>query len=386
MSRRAIPDHVQAPAPAATSPLTWLLAIALVAAIDVAITRTPPLWGKTDTWIKSGLDRAYIWQTYDVARTIFHPRRDAATRVEILGNSRVWFPAREAYVERALHERAPDLDVRVDNLAFFGAHIGDLEVVARHLDRLRPSLVILAISGPDLVATSWGDLLNPTGELLDIGWRDGSIPPASMAARVDRWVRTVWPLFRLRRFVRQRIVDALSPVASDQRFPDRVESRQAYFDYMAGSERGARSGAAYEHWRQHPTLEGFVEYLGGGKGPYGVTEPVPPPESLSLDGPGFVVLDHLLARLAAEPYPTVILLMPENPLLDADNAGTYHRPGFSDRATALIEQVAARHRIRVVDGRRWMPADRFVDFVHVFPDVSGFQDLLANEILHALGS
>jgi hypothetical protein len=45
--------------------------------------------------------------TYDVARKLYHPRRPAAVRVAILGNSRVWFPARDAIVERELQRLDP---------------------------------------------------------------------------------------------------------------------------------------------------------------------------------------------------------------------------------------------------------------------------------------
>jgi len=377
---------VRPPAPAATTPLTWVLAIAMLVVIDAAVTRSALLWGKTNTWIQSEIDRVYVWQTYDVARKLYSPRRPAAARIAVLGNSRIWFPAREAYVERALHTIAPDLDARVDNLAIFGARIGDLEIVSRHLDRLQPSLVILALGGADLVPTSWGELVNPTGELLSIGWRDGPIPPASAAERVDRWVRTVWPLYRWRRFVRARIEDRLFPTSSDTEFPDHFPSLLEYFEFTNGRQRGAMLDQTYARWRREPTLEGFVRYLGGSEGRFGLTEPVPPPESLTLESPGMIALDQLLARLSDESFPSIVLLMPENPLLDDDPTGRYHRPGFSERAAELIREVAARHHIRVVDGRRWMSADRFADLVHVFPDLSGFQEPFAREIVNALGS
>jgi hypothetical protein len=185
--------------------------------------------------------------------------------------------------------------------------------------------------------------------------------------------------------VRERIADLLFPTPTDSAVPDHFDSKQAYFDFIS-PQRAETAGAAYERWQREGTLASFVDYLGGVNGRFGLTEPVPAPESLTLQSPGVLVLDRMLARLADAPFATVVLLMPENPLLDDDAAGTYHRPGFSQRAAELIRQVADRYHIRVVDGRHWMPADRFVDFVHVFPDLSGFQDPLASEILHALGS
>ena len=47
----------------------------------------------------------------------------------------------------------------------------------------------------------------------------------------------------------------------------------------------------------------------------------------------------------------------------------------------LIRQLARQHGIPVVDGRRWLPADQFWDFYHVFPDFGVFPERLAQEIL-----
>jgi len=344
------------------------------------------LWGKAHVWVKGAKERIFLWQAYDVARKIYHPRRPAAVRVALLGNSRILIPARESLVEEALHRRAPGLDVRVDNLAMFGARIGDLEIVSRHLDALQPTLVILALSGNDLVPTSWGALVNPTGELLDIGWGDGPFPPPSVGARIDRWARTLWPLYRFRRFARAVIADRLSPDPGDTDFPDHFASHGAYFDFAFGQPVGAKTASAYAAWQREQTLARFVAYLEPNSKAFGMFEAVPDPASLTLDSPGVLALDRLLARLAAGPWASLVLLMPENPLLDADRDGTYHRLGFSERSAALIRQVAAHHGVRVVDARRWMPADAFVDFQHLFPDLSGFQNPLAEEILRVSSS
>jgi hypothetical protein len=355
--------------------------------IDLAVTRTALLWGKSGaSWVAGGIDRIWIWQTYDVARKLYHPRRQAPVRVAILGNSRAWFPARDAYVERELGRLDPGLDVRVDNLAIFGLHIGDLEIISRHLAQAQPTLVIVTLGGADLVPTSWGKLVNPTGELLDIGWSAQPLAEETAADRVDRWARTVWPLYRFRRFAREVIADRVSPVPGDREFPDHLTSHQEYFDFVHGKTLGAKVGAAYREWREDGTLAGFVGYLGVTGKSRALTEPVPAPETLTPDSPGVRLLDQLLARLAAGPWSTIVLLMPENPLLADDADGTYHRPGFSDRMAGLITETAARYGIPVVDGRTWLPADAFADFVHVFPDLSGFQRPLAQEILHALGS
>ena len=376
---------MRSPSRAAASPATWVLTLALVCVIDAAITRTGFLWGKTNLWVRQGgLERLYLWQAYESAQQIYYPRRAAAVRVAMLGNSRLWIPGRAAYVERELKRLAPDSDIRIDNLAFWGAKIGDLEIVSRHLPSARPTLVVLTLGYGDLAETPWSKLVNPTGELLDIGWRDGPLGPASGVERADRWLRTIWPLYRFRRFTKEMIRDRLFPFTTDTQFPDRFASERDYFNLALGERRAAKVDTAYQEWRQEKTFASFVAYLKLGATGFGLNEEVPDPASLTLDSPGLRVLDCLLSRLAAEKWATLVLLLPENPVLDQDSEGLYHKPGFSERSASLIAELAARYEIPVVDERRAMPAEAFVDLLHLFPDLSGFQAVLARDVLAAL--
>jgi hypothetical protein len=375
------------PHPAAGSWLSWGLAALLVLVVDALVRHTPLIWGKTTIWVhdpKARLERLAFWQTYDVARTLYRPRPPAALRVTILGNSLVWFPAQPAFVARELRRADPGLDVRVDNLSFFGAKIGDIEIVSRQLHRLDPSVVVLALGGTELVPTAL-PLVNPTGRLLEVGWADGPVPPASQAERVERWLRTAWPLYRFRKFARDGLADRLYPVVEDERMPEHFASTAEVFTFLDANV-GAASEAAFGRFRREPTLESYIAYLRARWLPPEPFDPLPDPATLTLESPGVAVLDRLLARLAAGNWQTIVLLTPENPLLDLDREGRYHRLGFSDRAAGIIETVAARHGMRVVDGRRWMPAEAFMDFVHLFPDVSGFQVPLAEEIRRAARS
>ena len=155
----------------AASPITWILAFCFLVAIDAAITRTSLLWGPT-AFENSGGVRTVFPQTYQVMRKIYAPARDAQYRVAVLGNSRIAMALHEDGLERALAESAPGLDVAVSNLGIFGSFIGDTRVLSRHLDVLHPSLVVLAIGGPDLIR----EPLNLAGAtpFLQIGWRDES--------------------------------------------------------------------------------------------------------------------------------------------------------------------------------------------------------------------
>lgn len=375
------------PHPAAGSPLTWLLALVLVAVLGAVATRPAWLWRKDAPWIRGGLKRVYIWQTYDVARTLYGPRPPADVRVALLGNSRVWMSGREPIVKRELERIDPDRSYRVDNLSIFGARVGDMEILSRHMRRIHPSVVVVTIGASDLVSTSWGKIVNPTGELLDIGWSDGPVPADGAGERVDRWLRTLWPFYRFRRFERALLGYYLLPGPRDDAFPDGFASSREYFDFIQGKEGGAKLEAEFQAWKRTPTLEAFADFLRR-RWPrgFGLTEPVPEPSALTRDSLGATVLDRLLERLAQSGSKTFVLVMPENPLLEQDREARYHRPGFSDRGVELIREVAERHGIRVVDGRRWMPAETFADLNHVMPDVSGFQRPLAKEILDAIGS
>jgi hypothetical protein len=332
------------------------------------------------------MTQVMLGHTYRASRMLYSVQGQGALRVALLGNSRIWIPAQAPCLERALERAAPHVRVVVDNLGIFGARLGDLEVLARHLPRLRPSLVILAISGSDLLSEPSTPLVQLPGQLLDVGWRDGPVPPASGAARLDRWARTVWRLYRFREFVRAAIADRLDPAPDPGPFPDGFPTTRALFEYMHGTA-GAKAEDAYQAWRRNPTLDAFVDYLEvGSRGHLDMvrrrTTGASPP---ARDSPSLAVLDTLLAQLARGSWRSIVLLMPETPLLELDTAGRFHRPGFSEAGAALIRDAAARHQLPVVDARRWMPAEAFIDFDHLMPDLSGFQEPLAKEIVRAAG-
>ncbi|HJQ85541.1 MAG TPA: hypothetical protein VKA21_15745 [Candidatus Binatia bacterium] len=378
---------MQAPGRAASAFRTWALAVFFVLVLDAAITRTSVLWGRLPTEDTINPEFAQIAQTYKAARKLFHdPGRPAAERVAVLGDSRVWFPAHAPYVERALARLRPDLDVRVDDLGIFGVLAGDLEVLSRHLDRLDPTVVVLGLGPANVMPDAKGRLGNVTAALLDTGWRDGPIPPPSTLARVDRWGRTVWPLYRFRELARGAIEQRVSPSPPDGRpLPDAFQSRRDFFAWMY-RERAEPIAAAYEAWRAEPSLDRFVAYLRatGSRAFVAPDGPLRGTDRLAADGPAIPVLDALLARLAEGPWQALVMLLPENPILDQDTDGRYHDVALSDRAAAIITTAAARHDLPVVDARRWLPAESFFDLVHLFPDLGSFEDPFAKELIRIL--
>jgi hypothetical protein len=52
----------------------------------------------------------------------------------------------------------------------------------------------------------------------------------------------------------------------------------------------------------------------------------------------------------------------------------------------MVRDIAARCDTPVIDARSWMPAEAFIDFDHLMPDLGGFQVPLVREIVHAVPS
>ena len=368
----------------ARSPWTWLLALVLVACIDAAITRTSLLWGPT-AFENSGELRLVFPQTYQVARKIYAPEGEPAVRVALLGNSRVQLALKEHRLERALAALRPEREARVSNLGIFGAFMAETEMVARHLDALDPSLVVLAVGAPDLVR----EPTHPAGQgpmdLLRIGFRDGAWTESSWTERVDRWLRTVFPLYRFREFAREAILDRVLGRRDPGPPPQEFASRAALFTHLYG-ERAPEVGGAFASWQREGGLDAYARYLEVASPGHFARGKARAREGLRVTGEtrGVRILDALLERLARSGRPVLLLLMPENPILAQDLEGTYHTRGLADEAAALARESAAAHGVPVVDARGWLATDRFLDFDHPIFQLEALEDGLAREVLRAI--
>lgn len=368
----------------ARSPLTWILALLLVMAFDAVITRTSLLWGPTAFENASGV-RVVFPQTYKVARKIYAPEGDPDLRVALLGNSRVELALKEHRLERSLRELRPDLDIEVSNLGIYGAFMAETEMLARHLDVLDPSLVVLTIGAPDLIRESTREPGQGPMELLRIGFRPPADGRSGLGETLDRWLRTVWPLYRFREFVREALLDRLLRRPDPGPQPLDFDSHAALFAHLYG-ERAGVVQAAFERWQREGGLEAYTAYLETvspghlARGMKRARDRTP----LTRQTHGVRILDELVGRLAASGRPTILFLMPENPILALDTQGVYHRVGLSDRAAGLARDIARAHGVDFVDARSWLPADRFLDFDHAIFGLDELEDRLAREILHVL--
>jgi hypothetical protein len=367
-------------------PWVWAAALGFLVLLDAGITRTPLLWAPTSFENDVG-PRMVFSQAYQTARKLYAPRSRADLHVALLGNSRMWLGVREKALLAAMQAEEPTRSLRVDNLSVFGSSPGVMEVIGRHLDQIEPSLVVLGLSGSDLEIPPdrWGD--NPVMQLMQRGLADPAYPPSSALDRVDRWLRSVWPLYRFREFARAALVDRVAPTGSGRSMPERFATRRALFDYMR-SDRGAAMEHAYQRFDANPSLSSFLAYLEVGQSDHvkAVRSRSRIPADPEVAHINLTALEALFGGLAAAATPTLVLLMPENPLLREDAGRNYHRADLSRREAGRIQALSERHGIPVLDARAWLPAASFLDLDHVMPDIGGLERRLAPELWRALRS
>jgi hypothetical protein len=361
-----------------------LLALLLVAAFGMAATRSSLLYEPLSTEHSRDIMAAPYVQTLQVFRKLERPPPDDVSRVVVLlGNSRIWFAARPRAVESEVAALLPERRVRVENLGVFGSRIGDVEAIARHLERLRPSVVVLALGGEEMLRDRTGRLGHLPLRLFDLGWGDGPIPPHESGGRIDRWLRTAWPLYRLGPYVRMALADRLSPDPdAPAPLPDYLDSLSDFFRYRHGDAAGEVE-AAYAIWARSRRFEDYLRYVRAAGSlrfrprAFGMVAP-------GIDAATVDALEHLLARLGGGRSASRVLLMPQNPVLDAPEAADFRLPGLSESIFPLIESLAQRYAVPLVDARHWVPATGFFDFGHVLPNLRAFQEPLAREIAAAL--
>ncbi len=378
MSRRRSP---------AASGATWALAIVFVALIGACLTRSSLLWGDTSFEHAQDLGERVFAGTYVAARKIYAPRRPAAVRIAVLGDSRFRLGLSEQGLEATLRRASQGIDARVDNLSIFGTSIGDLEVIARHLDRISPSLTIVAVDHLTLLPTPLSGLTNLPGRLLAIGWRDGPAETTTAVERIDRWLRTAWPLYRFREFARAALIDRIPTAAGKvEPEPDRFASPDDFFRWYH-PDAAAEVAAAYRSWQREPTLARYEAYLNVVRDDYvrWVRTRTNHAERLEESSDGVRILSHMLDGLTARGLPVTLILPPQNPVFGSDRDGEFHDESVARSAAELILRISKRHAVPVIDARSWLPVEAFFDFDHVFPGEPAFEKRLAEEIARALG-
>jgi hypothetical protein len=366
---------------AASSYLTWVLALIFLAALDAGITRTAVLWGPTAFERTEDPGELVFAQAYRAARVVYHPEREAALRVALLGSSKILLASNGANVEKA----CPGLDLAVENLGIFGTGLAEIEMLSRHLVKADWKLVVLTLSASDLLRAPENAVQHPSVRLLRIGWADGPIPPSNMTTRIDRWLRTLWPLYRFREFSRAALHErVIRPPLPPQPRLEHGTTREV-FTYVNKGQADAIE-RAYRAWLARRDFASYLEYLSVGRPGYleGMRERVkaytePTPESAAVRS-----LEAFLARAARAGWNTRVLLMPRNPVLGLDVEQEFHDAAMEERAIFALESSAERHGVPLIDGRAWVSAEDFLDINHPMPGLSGFDERLAEEIRHVV--
>lgn len=367
----------------ARSPVTWVLALCFLIAIDAGITKTSLLWGPT-AFENSGGVRTVFPQTYQVARKIYAPENDADLRIAVLGNSRIALALKEKRLESELSHVAPALDAKVSNLAVFGSFMGDTQMLARHLPALDPSLVLLTVGAIDLIREPTSAGGGGPLQLLRIGWRESPVASSSLAERLDRWARTAWPLYRFREFTREAILDRVLDRPDPGPAQETFESRSALFRHLY-ADRADDVDLAYRVWERERTLEAYARYLATA-GPEHFErgrERARSTQELTRETPSVRAFETLVGELSAAEWPTIIVLMPENPILAEDTNGEFHRKSIARRGAELVREIAQRQGTPVVDARAWLEIESFLDFDHPIINLDIFEHGLATAIARA---
>ena len=367
-----------------------MLTFVFLLAINALLTQTSILWGPTAVANQSG-DLVFA-QVYRVARRVYAPeqqalRAEADDRVALLGNSRILLAiGTSPLLEQELETLRPGRNVHVDQLGIFGAAMEEVELVSRHVDAVEPDLVVLTVGSSDLLMGDAGEYETHTAKLLEIGWEDGS-EETTVPQRLERWLRTVWPTYRFREFLRRVIADRLWTRGEEE--PDslaRIYTSVADVLNQTRGEFADEALAAYDAWIEEGSLDHFLDYVSIGRKQYLGMEKyrVKRYRPAEPDAPGVRALDAVLERLAQGDYESRIVLMPRVDVLDQDTDHVYHRPEIEAHAIEVIEESAARWGIPVIDARDWSPREVFLDFDHLIPAVSGFEKPLAKELNDAL--
>jgi hypothetical protein len=247
----------------------------------------------------------------------------------------------------------------------FGTAPTDAEVLSRDIDSLRPGVVVFGLSAPDVGTTLERAREMPVTHNLDVGWRDGLVPPADLEARLERWARTGWRLYRYRRFFRDLLIVPDEPRTPAALLEIDVSERESY-ERMFGRERADQLMAlrgGFERAERFEDVERFIRELRGPDYLTGLRERwrTVDPQALQLEA-----LRRAAEQVRRGGGRPVWLLIPENPAFELDPEIGAEVRRRSDQAAEAVRAAAAQSDVPVLDVRRTVPARRFQDLNHTF--------------------
>jgi hypothetical protein len=245
----------------------------------------------------------------------------------------------------------------------FGTAPTDAEVLARDIGSLRPGVVVFGIGAPDIGTTLERAREMPVTHNLDVGWRDGLVPPTDLEARLERWARTAWRLYRYRRFIHDLIFvpdEARTPAALlEMDMPMRESYARLFGPERADALMALRVG--FERAERFAEVERFVrelrgpDYLTGLRARWRTLQP----QALQIEA-----LRRAATHVRHGGGRPVWMLIPENPALELDPEIGDEVRRRSDEAAGAIRAAAEQSSVPLLDLRRAVPARRFQDLNH----------------------
>jgi hypothetical protein len=342
------------------------VALALLVALDVLIARVDlftPLRPKTHPLSLGG---AINTEVIDVLRALYHP--PPAPPVILLGNSQMNAATHPLHVLRqnlVARGLAPERPLVL--LTVLATVPTDQEVLARRLTPLLPGLVLVGIAPPDVGTPVERARQTGLTRVLDTGFRDGLVPPADAAARLDRWVRTAWLLYRYRTLFYDLFLPPPGYVRHEPG-PEALRTRAGILT-MLMPDRAAELIPLYTRFEQTQRYEDFLRYVEGLRGPDYLRGLRDRWRGLEPQAVQLVALRRTAEHVRGDGGRQAWILMPENPLFRQDPEVGPELGARSDAAAAAVRREAAASDVPLIDLRDALPSTAFVDLNHV--DYSG---------------
>lgn len=349
-------------APARVRGLLW--AFVILVTLDVVLAHVDVFGRFAPATRPTGFFSGINYQVMEVVHGL-HGRAAGPPPVLFLGNSQMEAAIRPLgpLGDRLVAAGAPP-GTRAVSLCVFGTAPTDAEVITRELGAVHPGLVVLGLGAPDVGTPVERARDMPVTRLLDVGLRDGPVPPVDFEARLDRWVRTAWHLYRYRSLLRDLVLppderrtpagylDVFHPFAellATDFTPDQVRTILAL---RPGFENAARFDDVVRY------LDAFrgPDYLKGLRERWRTLTPAP------------VQLEALrrsvdqVRRAGGRP---AWLLLPENPLLERDPEIGREVAARSDAIAASVRATAKDVGVPLIDLRSALPPSAFVDLNHL---------------------
>ncbi len=355
------------------------IALGVLVAVDVVIARvdvfTPLMPREHPTTFFAGINSELM----RVVRALY-PRPRGPRAVVLLGNSQfVDAGGPTAELEAALHARGTPAGAPVLPLCVLSTYPTDFEALARRLEPVRPDLVLVGIGAPDMGTTLERARTMPVVKLLDTGFRDGLVTAPDIGYRLDRWLRTVWLLYRYRSLFRDMAFTPDGPRIPASTLERHLEPAE-FLAIFYGADRARELTAARAEYEATHDAALFARYLVALRGDDYAAGVRSRWRGLEVESIQEEALRRTVAHVRAAGGRPVWVLLPENPLLASDaEIGTEVR-ARSDAVAARLGADAAALDVPLLDLRHSMPESAFVDLNHLYFNSGRFIPVLADAL------